>query len=296
MSERQRDLAFYTLQAVLYIGIATFAIYQFKRYTSPQPVYFTTAENALKLGNEAAARKEFDESLRLRPNDPEAYLSVIQSCTQQQKPALVIEYALRAIEACKKEPPQVRFALYRVLSAGYQQVEHPPHQQRAIDAAKNALNIAPDNHIAQNEYGWLLADNALGRGPDVDTALAVLKRALDGIRAGPVSVDEAQLGPLVKAMTEDSYGWALYKNEQDADAVTALTQAIEDYPDNASSEDRKVSYYHLGMAFLKLNKSSQAANAFHSALAYDAKYADALTALSTLNTAQSKSAPPSAPR
>ena len=62
-------------------------------------------------------------------------------------PALEIEYAQRAIEACKQQQPDVRCALYQVLSSAYSQIEHPPHQQRAIAAAKQALDLMPDNHI-----------------------------------------------------------------------------------------------------------------------------------------------------
>ena len=125
----------------------------------------------------------------------------------------------------------------------------------------------------------MLADNATGPGPDVDTALAVLKKALNGIENGPTSAEEELLGPVFKAMTEDSYGWALYKNEAYPDALTALTQALEDYPVNSPREALKVSYYHLGVVYAKLGRKDQAANAFNSAIAYDAKYDDALAAL-----------------
>jgi tetratricopeptide (TPR) repeat protein len=284
MSARQRDIGLYLLQAVLYISIVIFALYEFKRHTSPQPIYFTNAENALKSGKESAARKEFDEALRQRPRDPEVYMSVIQSCITQHKSLLEIEYAERAIAECKSQRPQVLSAFYVVIADAASKTDQPPHQQQAIDAGKHAFDLTPDNPVVQNQYGYLLADNALGRGPDVDKALTILRKALDGSRNSGKVIGELQSEPMFVAETEDSYGWALYKNEQYADAITTLTQALADYPENAFGDDRKVSYYHLGMAYAKLGRKDQAANAFNSALAYDAKYSDALKALARLGT------------
>ena len=283
MTLRQRELIAYLLQGVLYLGIILFALYEFKRHTTPQPIFFTTAEIALKAGNESAARKEFDEALRQRPHDPTAYASVIDACITQNKPALEAEYAQRAVDALTSQPPEVRAAMYQTLASAYSQIDHSPHLLRAISAAKRALDLVPESRVMQNEYGYLLADNSLGRGPDVDTALAILKKALDGIKSGKPIAGEEQLGPMFVAETEDSYGWALYKDEQYADALTALNQALEDYPDNAPGDDRKVLYYHLGMVYNKLSRRDQASNAFNSALAYDAKYADALAALARAN-------------
>lgn len=295
MSARQREIAGYMLQAILFITIILFALYEFKRHSQPQPVRFDNAEQALKVGNLTGARKEFDNALRFRPDDPIVFLSIIQSCGSQKQYPLMVEYAERAVLACKQKPADVRSDLYRILAGAYSLVEEPPHQQRAIDAAKKALDLSPGSHFLQNNYGYLLADNAVGRGPDVTTAIQVLSAALTGIRKDPGSAEDAQLGPILVAETEDSYGWALYKNEQYPDAITALTQAIGDYPQTEQpelNEALKASYYHLGMAFAKTGQTEQARNSFQSALAYDPKYANALAGLSALGaTGQIKGTP-----
>ncbi len=301
-SAKRRAIILHLLQATFYLGIVLFALYQFKRHTLPQPIYFTTAENDLKAGNETAARKEFDDALRKRPTDPEAYVSVLQSCSSQHKSALEIEYAQRAIDALKQQPAGVRAIFYNVESQVYIEMDRPPHQQRAIEAAKQALDLLPDSEIMQNQYGYLLADNALTRGPDVDKALIVLKKALDEIKTGKGSDSADQLGPIFVAETEDSYGWALYKNEDYPDALTVLTQALgdypealDDYPKNAPGDVLKASYYHLGMIYSKLGRKDQAANAFNSAIAYDAKYEDALTAMAALSPAKQIGVRPTSP-
>src|SRR5580692_5826649 len=142
MSARQRELLYYLVQPVLFLSIILFALYQFKQHTVPQPIYFTNAENDLKAGRESAARKEFDDALRRRPNDPGTYLSVIQACTIQNKPALEVEYTLRAIDACKSQPQELRAELYQALAMAYSNIDRPPHQQRAIAAAKQAFDLA----------------------------------------------------------------------------------------------------------------------------------------------------------
>ena len=168
MTARQRELLYYLVQPVAFLSIILFALYQFKQHTVPQAIYFTNAENDLKAGRESAARKEFDDALLLRPNDPAAYLGVIQACAIQNKPVLEVEYTLRAIDACKSQPREFRAELYQTLAMAYSNIESPPHQEHAVAAAKQAFDLAPDNRLMENEYGYLLADNALGRGPDVE--------------------------------------------------------------------------------------------------------------------------------
>jgi Tfp pilus assembly protein PilF len=285
------------LVAAMFISVVMFALFEFKNHTAPQLIRFDNAEKALIDGRVADAKKEFDTALKFRPTDIIVYASIVQSCEKSNRAELAAEYAQRGVDACREQPVEERLQLFDMLIAAYTQLDHPPDQHRAIEAARSALALAPDNHLMQNALGFLLADNATGPGKDVDESLQILKDALNGIKKGPTSPEEAQLGPTFLAETEDSYGWALYKDGKYGDAISELSDALQDYPhypDKVPAEAVKVSYFHLGMAFTKLGQPDQALNSFNSALAYDPHFSDALAGVATLKSTSVPTAAPSA--
>jgi len=267
----------------MFLVIAAVALWQSRTHTSPLPIRFIRAQDQLQHGKEADARKEFDTALAVRPDDPVAFMNVLETCVLAKSYKLAIEYGERAVKICDHQPAEDQANLWRTLAEVYTFVEQTPHQERAIHAAERAHQLAPDDNIVANTYGYLLADNAAGPGPQIDTAITVLKKALVGLKTAPKNVIEVTEGPRLIAMTEDSYGWALYKNGQYADAITTLCSVIADYPQKTEPDVLKVTYYHMGMAFAAAGETAQARNAFSNAIFCDPQYAEAISGRAALD-------------
>src|SRR5205823_1624906 len=120
-------------------------------------------------------------------------------------------------------------------------------QERAISAARNALDLSPEDPMVLNNYGYILADN----GEQLDEAVQKIVQALELLKKLP-DTPETRLN---SATVEDSYGWALYKQHKYDAAVSALNQAITDIPLEVVSNPAKSGellgelYYHLGAAY-----------------------------------------------
>lgn len=275
-------------QIVLLILAGAFALWEFKQRAAPQPIRIEAAATALRAGKPDQARAEFETALKSNPNDPAAYEKILATCSEAKSWDLMLEYGNRALSACKNLPKEDQAVFYTLLADAY---EGKHNSGEAIAMARRALDLQPQDSMIQNEYGYLLADNAVKKGPDVTEALRVLKEALVGLQKGSGFSLGGLNSPVQLAETEDSYGWALYKNEQYPDAVTTLTQALNDYPEGSTpdlDEARKVSFYHLGMAYLHNGQADQARNAFQKCLFFDANDTEAKAGLKELDEVNKK--------
>jgi tetratricopeptide (TPR) repeat protein len=105
----------------------------------------------------------------------------------------------------------------------------------AVASYKQALSIQPEQPIAANNLSYLMIQT--GQNADVALSLAEIAR-----RALPDSPD-----------TADTLAWAYYTKGSYSSARDLLEDAAKAEPNSASI------HYHLGMTYMKLSKSADAA-------------------------------------
>ena len=258
----------------------------------------TFAEKLLKQGDLVKAQQEFEKLIQSNPADPQAYLAVASSCKREGKIELALKYLERALHACKDAPSAGRAELYSAQGAISALIEKKP-QNQTILSLQRASQLDSNNPQRLNEYAYVLADNLPEGDPRLDESIALLTRALVLIKPekNPWTRLFNPLVELTKELSapafEDSYGWALYKQNRTTEAIRALEQAIQDdekltatgKQSREKAEDAsllKVLYYHLGAAYLKGDRKDDARRALKISLGYDPKYEDAKVALATL--------------
>lgn len=231
------------------------------------------ATAALKRQDSVQARKEFEAALKGHRDDAETYAEIATVCQKQKQWDLGIEYLRRAVQACKDQPKPRRAMLHYFLASFLAEAHPQPPQPEAIESAERALELSPDDPQMLNMVGYLLADNNV----ELDRAQDYIARALR------LASDQKEDSPELTSEIEDSYGWVLYRQGKYADAVSALTQAIEDIPENSLPPDAlTVYYYHLGAANHKAGNPDAALRALRMALQYDKDYAPAKAELAAL--------------
>lgn len=240
----------------------------------------TAAANALQAKNIERARQQFDQALNKTADQPMVYRAVMAECSALGRYDLACEYGERAIQVCRYVPNSVRAELYETLAGCYADGHEPRPQQRAVEYARRALELAPEDASALNSLGYILAENVQTEA-EANIALGYVNHALNLLR------EQVTSAPGMLAQTEDSYGWALYKRgrfhaEDYAHATDALRQAIEDMPQDFPGTAQKVVYYHLGAACRAAGQIEEARHALQIALLYDPQYAEAKDALNLL--------------
>lgn len=266
-------VAWYTMQAI-----------QANRLTP----MLETAGEALKHGDAARAGMLFDSALKSQPDNPVTFAAILSICGKNKQPALALQYARRAVQECKSCPVKIRTLFYGQLAQAALDAKQPGYAQEAIDASRRAYELNRTDPNTLNGLGYTLAD----LNTNLDEAQGYIVQALKLLAKEPAG-DEKQLDV---SMTEDSYGWVLFRKGRFTEAINALNQAIEDLPEEArAGEEVKIYYFHLGSAYFKAGRIDEARHALQVALRYDAGYDDANSLLKELPaptpTAQIDSAP-----
>ncbi|MBT8341901.1 MAG: tetratricopeptide repeat protein, partial [Desulfatitalea sp.] len=134
--------------------------------------------------------------------------------------------------------------------AAYMTLGHLYHKggqlEKAIDVYEKALDRHPDLWPAANNLAYLLIDNGDGQGR-MDQALAMALRA---IKLQPERPDVI-----------DTLGWVYYQRGETDLAIAELEKALERAPDS------EIINYHLAMALMKANRTSEARGMLRKALA-----------------------------
>ncbi len=120
--------------------------------------------------------------------------------------------------------------------------EHRGAWQKAEQLYRKALDFQADQATAANNLSYLLLEH----GGDVDTALSLAQIARRGMPDSP--------------NTADTLAWAYYKKGVYNSAIDLLKGAIQKVPQNSTY------YYHLGLAYRRVNDRAQARNNFQRAL------------------------------
>ena len=241
------------------------------------------AETALKANNVEKARQQFEKVLGKNSDSPLMYSAIMSECRGVGRWDLAREYGERAIQACRYASNTERAELYEALASCYAEGGEPVPQSHALEYARRAVELAPEDANALNNLGYRMTENVRTE-QEANIALGMVNRALNLLRG------QVGASPDLLAQTEDSYGWALYTRgkfhaEDYSHAADALRQAIADVPSGTDIAAQKVMYYHLGAACRAAGQVEEARHALQVALLYDPKYAAARAEMNLLTRA-----------
>jgi tetratricopeptide (TPR) repeat protein len=237
------------------------------------PAQLKAAEQAVKANNIPMARAELDKYLNANQKSVDAYAEVIHFCVSNKRPDLLDDYVARATQDTRTAVDPERAVLYSTIAAAYLEIGKGKADQ-AVAAAEQAQHLAPDSVEARNSLAYTLAETT-GDPEKLKQAHDLIVGALTTLN-GQVGGTERQLQ---LALCEDTYGWVLYQQAlhgppgaaaaNDARAVDALVQALNDVPDGTPDGVLKYIYYHLGAAYARLDRTEEARNALQVALHFD---------------------------
>jgi tetratricopeptide (TPR) repeat protein len=148
------------------------------------------------------------------------------------------EQAINKAEQLSTKPEDKMYAVF-VKGSVY---EREKKYEQAEEAFKHVLSSDPQNAVALNYLGYMLAD----RGVRLDEALNYVKKAID--------LDPANGAYL------DSLGWAYYKLGKYDLAEQNLSKAVQRTPNDPTVQD------HLGDVYQKVGRLKQAAAHWERAL------------------------------
>lgn len=187
---------------------------------------------------------EIDEA-RGRPELAEKLLIDLAKSTETRTPALVtlgdlyrrqsrFADAIRVYDEALQKVPAKSAETWSILYARGMALERSGHWPRAEEDLLTALEMQPDNAMILNFIGYSWVEKGVN-----------LKRALEFTRRA------VALRPN-DGYILDSYGWALFRNGQRADAVKWLERAVEEIPDDSTILD------HLGDAYWHTGRVNEA--------------------------------------
>jgi len=137
--------------------------------------------------------------------------------------------------------------------------------QRAISEYQNAINLDSANAVAKNNLAWIYAEH----NGDLNVALRLAQ-------------ESRRLQPSDPSIA-DTLGWILVRMNLGQSALPYLKESVTKNPGHA------VYHYHLGMAYLKAGKKSEAKSELRAALQAGTPFdgsADAKEALASISKAQ----------
>jgi tetratricopeptide (TPR) repeat protein len=204
--------------------------------------------------------------LKGNAEDREVYIALSQMYTRLKR-WNEAEQALAKAEQLSSKPEDKLYAVF-VKGSVY---ERQKKYDQAEEAFKQVLSGDPQNAVALNYLGYMLAD----RGVRLEEALNYLKKA--------IALDPANGAYL------DSLGWAYYKLGKYDLAEQNLSKAVQRTPNDPTVQD------HLGDVYLKVGRLKQAAahweralNEYNRSVTADAEPADVAKVQKKLESAKVK--------
>lgn len=216
--------------------------------------HFLLAQILLSDRRLVESDKELDQAISLNPLNMNARLLKAQVQLAMGLPESAVEIYHRLMH---DYPRDVRsFLAYGLLEENRGNWEH------AAAVYRQALDVQSEEPTAANNLSYILLEH----GGDKNYALSLAQIAR---RAMPESSN-----------TADTLAWAYYQDGIYPSAVELLEKAVKQAPMNA------IYRYHLGLAYQKLNRTSQARESLTKALQIDPNFkgADGIrTTLSQMN-------------
>jgi tetratricopeptide (TPR) repeat protein len=130
--------------------------------------------------------------------------------------------------------------------------------QKAISEYQSAINLDSLNAVAKNNLAWIYAEH----DGDLNIALGLAQEA-------------RKLQPSDPSIA-DTLGWILVRMNLGQNALVYLKECV------AKNPRKPVYHYHLGMAYLKAGKKSEAKSELQTALQSGAPFAGSVNAKEAL--------------
>lgn len=195
------------------------------------PSSLQQAQEHLRKGDVAAARQTFDTYLQSSPA-VEAYLQVLSVVSSENRHELSAEYAQRALNDTRLNLNSLEEAqLWQIRADALAFLKRYDEAEKCYD---EVLKRTPNNHVALNNYAYLLAE----ANTRLDEAEAMANRALAAEPNSPIYLD--------------TLGWIYYRQGRYQQAVQLLEQAVQDAPREPELR------YHLGMAYWRRGRLPEA--------------------------------------
>jgi len=191
-------------------------------------------EIALFANNLDAAEQAYRKELEIQPSSSSALFGLGNVNYQRQQYDKAADFFRRSAAA---EPNNAAVHVRLGIIA-----ERSQDFQKAISEYQSAINLDSSDAVAKNNLAWIYAEH--DHNPNVALPLAQEARRLQ-----PNNPNIA-----------DTLGWILVKMNLGQNALPYLKQCVAKNPRNP------VYHYHLGMAYLKAGKKSDAKSELRTAL------------------------------
>jgi tetratricopeptide (TPR) repeat protein len=207
-------------------------------------------EIALQANDLDVAEKAYQEELKITPGSSSALFGLgnVYDLRQQYDKAADFFHRFASAEP-DNAVVHVRLGIIAERSQDF---------QKAISEYKSASSLDSANPVAKNNLAWIYAEH----DGNLNVALGLAQEA-------------RRLQPSDPSIA-DTLGWILVKMNQGPSALPYLRECV------ANNPRKPVYHYHLGMAYLKAGKKSEAKGELRTALQSGAPFAGSVDAKETL--------------
>lgn len=211
--------------------------------------FLQEAQSAMERQDLPRAERALRGALEIDPTNQEAWQLLVMILVQQGRVKEAEELAQKVADPQRRA--QILLAIADVL--------HLRDDFEQADAIyRKVLALDPNNHVALNNYGYLLAE----RGVRLDEAERMIRKAL-------------RLRPDEPAYL-DSLGWVYYQRGEYRRALPYIERSARMRPNDAEVR------YHLGMVYWRLGDRLAAQQELEAALRLNPNYRPAREALEAL--------------
>jgi tetratricopeptide (TPR) repeat protein len=190
------------------------------------------------------------ERLQTAPDSLAANFTMFNLAKIKEDYGEAVSYIDKCIELCPVDSDLHKDYVAKkaqILAVAYKKTSDNAYLAKAIGLYESLLEKMPKNNdVVLNNLAYMLAQN----DQKLDKALEYAKKALE------LKPNEANY--------HDTYGYVLYKNGRNAEAVQSLTAAIQQY--EAQGTPSAETYEHLGMVQEALRDNKRALAAYRRAL------------------------------
>jgi len=216
------------------------------------PGYEVLGQLQAITGHSSDAEASFQKAISMDPNLISAQLRLSDLELSEGK----LNEAFNLLAKLAQAQPQLAAPEVRM-----GQISEMRQDWKAADLEYNkALALEPGNLIAENNLAWLYAEH----GGNIDIALRLAQNAKE---AAPQS-----------ATVSDTLAWILIHKQSYGTAIELLQNCVRDDPDNAAFS------YHLGVAYYRAGRKSEAAKSLQTALKLGSNFPNANDAKEMLAT------------
>jgi len=211
--------------------------------------YLQDAQEAINQNDWEGAERFLRQAVKVDPQNQEAWQLLVMVLVRQNRWTEAENLAAEIQDRRAKAD-----ALLMLADIAYMQ----RNWEKAKQIYQQVIKLDPDNAIALNNYGYMLAE----LGEQLDEAEKMIRKAL-------------KIRPNEPAFM-DSLGWVYFQRGDYKEALKWVEKAVKGQPKDAELR------YHLGMIYLKLGDRGKALRELREALKINPRHPEANEALEQL--------------